>query len=381
VFWTYGFPVVLALALGVAFRNRPPEPVEVAVEATDGCEGWRDALATNAQLHVRWLSPQKAREALRVGKVSVVVGRDDVLPQERRSSRREEAHSDSRKESESPLTSAATLQGLDPATPAVNALSADRTGKSANSTGSDVGRVYQFDPTRPESRMARALVDDALQRAEGRADPTPVRDQLVTEPGSRYIDFLIPGLLGFNLMSSGLWGVGFVIVEMRVRKLIKRMIATPMSRAHFLLSFVLVRGAFLLGELPVLLGFAYWVFNVPIRGSLPLIAGLSVLGTLMFAGIGLLIGSRAQNTHTIAGLVNLVSLPMLVTSGVFFSAARFPDAVQPIIRLLPLTAMIEAVRTVMLDGSGAAAVANQIGIMLAWGLMSFVVALWMFRWQ
>jgi len=333
LFWTYGFPVVLALALGVAFRNRPPEPVEVAVEASPGCEPWRDTLATNSHVHVRWLNPQDAREALRGGKVSVVVG---LLP------------------------------------------SPEFLG-SGKSSGPP--RIYHFDPTRPESRMARAIVDDALQRAEGRVDPTSVRDKLVTEPGSRYIDFLIPGLLGFNLMSSGLWGVGFVIVEMRVRKLIKRMMATPMSRAHFLLSFVLVRGAFLLGELPVLLCFAHWVFHVPIRGSLLLIVGLSVLGSLMFAGMGLLIGSRAQNTHTVAGLVNLTTLPMLVTSGVFFSASRFPDLFQPVIKLLPLTALIEAVRRVMLDGAGVTAVANQIGIMVAWGLISFVVALLMFRWQ
>jgi len=323
LFWAYGFPVVLALALGVAFRNRPPEPVEVAVEASPGNEVWRDELATNSQAHVRWLPPREAHEALRVGRVSVVVGR------------------------------AAT----------------------------NSARIYQFDPTRPESRMARVVVDDVLQRAEGRSDPTSVRDQLVTEPGSRYIDFLIPGLLGFNLMSSGLWGVGFVIVDMRVRKLIKRLMATPMSRTHFLLSFVMVRAFFLLGELPILLGFAHWVFNVPVRGSLPLIAGLSVLGTLMFAGIGLLIGSRAQNSHTIAGLVNLVSLPMLVTSGVFFSAARFPDAVQPILRLLPLTALNDSIRTVMLDGASLSGVTTQIGIMLAWGLISFLLALRIFRWQ
>src|SRR3954447_21946849 len=251
LFWTYGFPVVLALALGVAFRNRPPEPVEVAIEASPGCERWRDALATNSEVHVRWLEPQAAREALRAGKVSVVVGRQDA------------------------------------------------------GSGVEQPRRYQFDPTRPESRMARAVVDDALQRAEGRADPTPVRDQIVNEPGSRYIDFLIPGLLGFNLMSSGLWGVGFVIVEMRFRKLIKRLTATPMSRVQFLLSFILVRVTFLLGELPILLGFAHWVFNVPIRGSILLIVGLATLGSLMFAGIGLWIGSRAQNTHTVAGLVNL----------------------------------------------------------------------------
>jgi ABC-type multidrug transport system permease subunit len=339
LFWTYGFPVVLALALGIAFRNRPPAPVDVAVEAKPECESWREALATNSAVRMLWLNPQEAREALRVGKVSVVVGLKDL-----------------------PLTG-------------------EGAGQSANYGATGGPRVYQFDPTRPESRMARVVVDDVLQQAEGRADPTPVRDQLVTEPGSRYIDFLIPGLLGFNLMSSGLWGVGFVIVEMRVRKLIKRMMATPISRAHFLLSFVLVRGAFLLGELPVLLCFAHWVFNVPIRGSVALIVGLSVLGSLMFAGMGLLIGSRAQNTHTVAGLVNMATLPMLVTSGVFFSAARFPDIFQPVIRLLPLTALIEAVRTVMLDGSGLPAVTGQIGIMLAWGLISFVVALRIFRWQ
>src|SRR5947207_168619 len=212
VFWAYAFPVVLALALGVAFRNRPPEPVGVAVEASPGCEGWRDALATNSEVHVRWLNPQEAREALRVGKVSVVVGRQEAPLHEPQ----------------------------------------EKNGQDAGASGVLGTRIYRFDPTRPESRAARAVVDDSLQRAEGRADPTPVRDQLVTEVGSRYIDFLIPGLLGFNLMSSGLWGVGFVIVEMRFRKLIKRMMATPMSRAHFLLSFVLVRGVFLLGELPVL---------------------------------------------------------------------------------------------------------------------------------
>jgi len=320
LFWTYGFPVVLALALGVAFRNRPPEASDIAIQASPEAEIWRSALATNQTVHVHWLDAQKARDALRSGKVALVVV---------------------------------------PGQP----------------------RTYLFDPTRPESRIARAIVDDALQRAEGRADVAPVNDQLITEPGSRYIDFLIPGLLGFNLMSSGLWGVGFVIVEMRVRKLIKRMTATPMSRTHFLLSFVLVRGAFLLGELPILLSFAHWVFDVPIRGSLILLVGLSALGSLMFAGIGLLLGCRAQNTHTVAGLVNLVSLPMLVTSGVFFSAARFPPIVQPIINYLPLTALIQAVRTVMLDGADASAVAGQIATMLAWGLICFGLALRLFRWQ
>jgi ABC-type multidrug transport system permease subunit len=178
-----------------------------------------------------------------------------------------------------------------------------------------------------------------------------------------------------------MWGVGFVIVDMRVRKLIKRLIATPMSRTHFLLSFVLVRGLFLLGELPLLLAFAHWVFDVPIRGSLFLIVGLCTLGALVFAGLGLLVGSRAQNTQTVAGLVNLVTLPMAICSGVFFSAARFPEVFQPLIKLLPLTALIEAVRAVIINGVGLAAVTQQVIIMLVWSSLSFAVALRLFRWQ
>lgn len=320
VFWTYGFPLMLALALGIAFRDRPPEAVEVAVQASPGAEAWREALAKSPSVHVRWLNPQEAHQALRNGKVSLVV-----------------------------------------------------------IAGSP--RTYLFDPTRPESRLARAVVDDVLQRAEGRADVAPVKERLVTEPGSRYIDFLIPGLLGLNLMSSGLWGVGFVVVEMRMRKLIKRLTATPMSRLHFLISFVLVRAVFLLGELPPLLGFAHWVFGVPIRGSLVLVVALSTLGSLVFAGMGLLVGCRAQTTQTVAGLVNLVSLPMAVGSGVFFSAARFPEVFQPLIKVLPLTALIDSVRAVMIDGAGPAAVTGQVMVMLIWGALSFGVALRLFRWQ
>jgi ABC-2 type transport system permease protein len=320
IFWTYAFPLLLALALGTAFRNRPPEPVEVAIETSPDTEPLREALAKNPSVHAHWLKADEAHEALRIGRVSLVVT-------------------------------------------------------------AETPRTYQFDPTRPESRMARAIVDDALQRAAGRNDAIPVRDRLITEPGARYIDFLIPGLLGFNLMSSGMWGVGFVLVEMRVRKLIKRLVATPMSRAEFLLSFVLVRGLFLLGELPLLLAFARLVFDVPVRGSLLLIVAISTLGSLVFAGMGLLVGSRAQNTQTVAGLVNLVTLPMAICSGVFFSAARFPEVLQPLIKALPLTALIEGVRAVMINGVGPAAVAGNVIILAVWGAVSFGVALVLFRWQ
>lgn len=319
VFWTYGFPLLLTLALGIAFRNRPPDPVAVCVVAGPEAERLRGELAGHPDLHVLVLDEAAAKKALRVGRVDVVV--------------------------------------------------------EPGAT-----RTYRFDPTRPESRIGRAIVDDTLQRAEGRRDPTATKNQLVTEPGSRYIDFLVPGLLGFGLMSSGLWGVGFVLVEMRTRKLIKRLLATPMRKPDFLLSFVLMRALFLLGELPILLVFAYYVFDVPVRGSIALLSAVALLGSLVFAGLGLLVSSRAQNVQTVGGLINLLLLPMSVCSGVFFSYTRFPPVAQTVIRALPLTALIDAMRAIMIDGATTFAIVGPLMVLLVWGAISFTSALYLFRW-
>jgi ABC-type multidrug transport system permease subunit len=321
IFWSFGFPIVLSIALGVAFRNRPAEPVLAAVEAgSEAAEATRAALAKSADVEVKVLSPDEARAALRTGKVAIVVV---------------------------------------PGSP----------------------RTYRFDPTRPESRLGRLVVDDVLQRADGRKDPTAVAEAMVTEPGSRYIDFLVPGLVGIGLMQSGLWGLGFVLVEMRTRKLLKRFVATPMRRIDFLLSFLLMRGIFLAVELPILLGFGWLVFNVPLRGSVVLLATLAALGSLSFGGIGLLVASRAQNTQTVSGLINLVSMPMFIGSGAFFSSSRFPDAVQPLLSILPLTALNNSLRAVMLDGAGPRQVLPQAVILLAWAGISLTAALKIFRWR
>ena len=312
VFWTFGFPLLLSIALGIAFRNRPAEPVPVAVVSGE----LERSLAADPQLRPRLLGEAEAREALRTGKVDLVV-----------------------------------------------------------LAGSPI--VYLYDPARAESRLARALADAALHP---RGAPATI-DKPVTEPGSRYIDFLIPGLLGMNLMSAGMWGVGYIVVDMRTKKLLKRLVATPMSRAQFLWSFVVMRALFLLMELPVLLGFAWLVFRVGVAGSFALLLGVSLIGALAFAGIGLLVAARAQNTQTVTGLINLVMLPMFVGSGVFFSTSRFPDAVQPFLRVLPLTALNDGLRAVMIDGAGLTAVAGQIGLLAGIALVTFFAALRLFRWR
>ncbi len=241
-------------------------------------------------------------------------------------------------------------------------------------------RTYLYDPTRPESRLARGVVDDVLQRAAGRTDPVAVADRPVVEPGARYIDFLIPGLVGVNIMSSGMWGIAWVIVETRQKKLLKRLVATPMRRGEFLLSFVVLRMLFLTLEVPVLLGFGFLAFGVKVHGSLALVVGLAFLGALAFSGLGLLVASRAQNAQTASGLINLVMMPMFILSGVFFSAANFPDVMQPFVRALPLTALNDSLRAVMNEGAGLAAVAPQAAGLAALAAVTFGVALRVFRW-
>src|SRR3954452_15983185 len=240
---------------------------------------------------------------------------------------------------------------------------------------------YRYDDTRPESRIARLQIDDALQRFEGRRDPVTVRDQLVRERGGRYIDFLVPGLLGMNLMGSGIWGLGFAIVDARKKRLLKRLIATPMSRWQYLASFALSRLTLLVIEVGLLLGFAVLVFGVPVRGSIPLLVLICLLSSLCFASLGLLIASRAQTIEGASGLMNLAMLPMWIFSGVFFSSARFPDTIQPLIQALPLTAVIDALRANILRGAGWQTVAPELGIILLWMMGSFLLALKLFRWR
>jgi ABC-type multidrug transport system permease subunit len=225
------------------------------------------------------------------------------------------------------------------------------------------------------------LADNAIQRAGGRADPVASSDSLLREPGSRYIDFLLPGLLGMNLMGSGIWGLVFAIVDARRKKLMKRLIATPMPRHYYLLSFLLSRLGLLVVEVGALVGFGTLAFGVPLRGSLLSLALLCVLGSLSFSAIGLLISSRTQTIEAASGVSNLVMMPMWVLSGVFFSAQRFPATIQPLIRALPLTALINALRANMLQGQPLVQLGPELGILGIWLVVSFALALRLFRWR
>jgi ABC-2 type transport system permease protein len=323
VFWVYGFPLLLALALGTAFRNRPVEKIKIDIVDGPHAPAVQLYLAKDSRLNVTVLPEAAARERLRIAKTDLI------------------------------------LAPTDHTAPPKNIL----------------------DPNRPESALAKAAAESArLAALHPDARPAPP-DETPEEPGGRYIDFLIPGLLGTNLMGGGLWGVGFVTVDLRVRKLLKRFLATPMKPRDFLLSLMLSRILFTLIEIVLLLGFAYLVFDIRVRGNLLAFGLLVLAGGSCFAGIGLLVASRAKTIETVSGLMNAVMLPMYVASGVFFSADRFPDFVQPIIQALPLTGLIDGLRAVMNDGAGLSEVLPQLGVLSAWGIGSFLLALKLFRWR
>lgn len=335
IFWVFVFPLLLVFALGIAFRNTGPQKIRVAVERSEAnpaaSSALAEALTHSNDLIVTQLSSAEAAQALRSGKVALVVhagGEDNAA-------------------------TAAMPRNFN----------------------------FRFDPTRPESRQARMLVDDTLQRAAGRKDVTSAGEETITEPGARYIDFLIPGLLGMNLMGSGLWGVGFAVVSARTRKLLKRFAATPMRRTHYLLSFVLSRLIFLILEVAVVIAFAYFTFGFRVHGSWLAMSFLLLLGALTFSGVGLLVASRPKTIEGVSGLMNLVMMPMWLLSGTFFSSARFPDFLQPFIKALPLTALNDSLRAVMNDGTVITTSWMPISVLLLWCGISFVVALKIFRWQ
>jgi ABC-2 type transport system permease protein len=322
LFWVFGFPILISIALGLAFRTTGPEPVAVGV--LPGVPAAVTAALTAGGVLVKPLDAPAARSELRAGRVAVV---------------------------------------LVPPAP-----------------GAGDGLGYRYDPMRPEARLGRAVVDDVLQRAAGRHDARAVRDEIVREPGARYIDFLTPGLIGMNLMSGSMWGIGWVLVNMRVRKLLKRLLAAPMRRRHLFYGQAIARLIMVPVELGVILIFARLAFDVRVAGSWLALALVSVTGSACFAGLAILVASRAQNSETMSGLMNLVMLPMFVLSGVFFSSSHFPAAMQPAVNALPLTALCNGLRAVIIDGAGVAAIAGSLAVMGGWGAISFVVGLRLFRW-
>lgn len=340
LFWTFVFPILLALGLGIAFRDRPPEKMRVAIINEKGAEKLLSMISKSPQLQAEIIEAKDAGPSLATGKADLV------------------------------LSSTGNL-GFG------NAVKQNATAPVSKNPE----LYFSFDPTRPQSQLARMAAADALERGMGRKDLVTIADQKVTAQGSRYIDFLIPGLIAMNLMGSGMWGLGFAVVLARTRKLLKRLAATPMRRSHYLLSFMLSRLIFLFAEVAVLVGFGWAVFGVRVNGSVLSLGVISLFGAMTFAGMGLLIASRTNTVEAAGGWMNLVMMPQYLLSGAFFPYSRFPEITIPFIRALPLTALNDAMRAVMNYGNPLSSCWLELIVLTVWGVASFAIALKIFRWQ
>ena len=317
LFWVFIFPILLAVGLGIAFRNRPADVQHVGATSADLVQAMNAGNGLNAIL----IDEAAGTHELATGRIVLLAVRKPG------------------------------------------------------------GVAYKYDETNPDARNARLLADRAIQHAAGQKEAVHSSNDLVHETGARYIDFVVPGLLGMNLMGSAIWGLGFSIVEARQKKLLKRFVASPMPRWQYLASFLLSRLLLLIIEVGVFLGFARLVFGVPFRGSLSELGFLCVLTSLSFSALGLLIASRANTMEAASGLMNFVMLPMWILSGVFFSATRFPAVIQPLVRALPLTAAIDALRANMLEGIALSHLVAPVAVLLAWLVIPFMVSLRIFRWR
>jgi ABC-2 type transport system permease protein len=320
LFWSFFFPIVMSVAMAIAFPSQGSQPVRVGVPPGAASEMLRTTLSANSTIVVREVPAEEELRQLREGDVHVIV----------------------------------------------------RPGEPPS---------YRFDPNRQESRIARLMVDGVLKQAAGRSDPWQAREDAVAIPGSRYVDWLIPGIVALGIMNNSMWSIGFMTVQMRLRKLLKRLAASPMRKWEFLLAQVLARLLFLGPEVAVPLVFGALAFGMPVQGSVVVVAFVALLGALAFGSIGLLVGSRVRTLEAVSGLMNLTMVPMWVLSGVFFSSANFPDAVQPLIRALPLTAVVDALRAVVLEGATLGGIRTELATLAAWTIVPFAIGLRIFKWR
>ena len=325
VFWVYFFPVLMIIVLGIAFRNQAIEIFDIDVIENEYSADAMEPLSDQPQIVTHLVDLEESSLRLRSGKsvLAVTANQEDGINQ----------------------------------------------------------FAYRFDAKRPGAVTAKKVVDDLLQAANGRVDAFQASESKFDEPGGTYVDFLVPGLLGIGLMGGGMWGVGYAIVDMRIRKLLKRYMATPMKRTHFLLSMLLSRLVFMVPQIALTLLVAYWMFDVRVYGSIAAVVFLVILGAFEFAALGLMVGSRAQTVETASGLMNFVMLPMYTLCGVFFSYERFPEVFHPFIRWLPLTPIIDSLRAVMMDGESLLAQWPEVLVMGVWCVIPFAIAMLIFRWR
>jgi ABC-type polysaccharide/polyol phosphate export permease len=237
---------------------------------------------------------------------------------------------------------------------------------------------YHLDPRNPDARLGYMMLSSII--GKGTMIGTSGTIKPLRMVGTRYIDFLLPGLIAMGLMNSMIWGICYGLIEMRVKKLLRRMVATPMKRSEFLVSLFLARFTLGLAEALILFSFTHFYFNISVQGSLLALAVVFISGNIAFGGLSILLSARVENTRTGTGIINFIVMPMMVLSGIFFSYHNFPEAAVSVIKILPLTLLADSMRSVFIEGAGLQQVIIPSLILTVFGLTLFGAGLKIYKW-
>lgn len=318
IFWAIIFPISMAGVMGIAFQNKGANVVKTAVVLNQESKSKTNEFGTK-HIQFKFMELQEIRDAIKKGKINVYI--------------------------------------------------------QFNPNGE---YTFYFDPKNPNASKEYYMILNYLHRKNNQELQHKVVELQAT--GSRYIDFFIPGLLGMGIMNSCIWGIGWALIELRVKKLLRRMAATPMNKLYFFLSYFVARLAINSIEFLLLFAFSYFLFGVKLFGSVWAVIILIIIGNYAFSGIATLLASRANNTQVGNGLINMVTLPMMILSGVFFSYHSFPEFLIPFIQNLPLTILVDSMRSVFVEGAGIADVFLPSIKLLFCGIVFQMLGLKFFKW-
>jgi ABC-type multidrug transport system permease subunit len=240
---------------------------------------------------------------------------------------------------------------------------------------------YHFDPMNADAQLTYLKLSTLIGSPGVLLASSNDYVRPLTVTGTRYIDFLVPGLITMGVMMSCMWGISYGLIEKRSKKLLRRLVATPMRKSHFLIALITVRIAMNFIESLVLFVFALFAFNLEIQGDISALILLFLAGNIAFAGIAVFVSSNTSNTEVGNGLINFVVFPMMVLSGIFFSYHNFPDWSIPVIQKLPLTILTDGIRSIFNEGAGYAEVAFPIFFLIATGALFFTAGLKIFKWH
>jgi len=333
IFWAFVFPVIIAWTLGIAFAGKRDIPVTVGVIKKDGASAVSE-LIKKKTAESRKKGPSTNRESAQYENFRFVYYTgDDAIR--------------------------AVKKGI------INLFIADSPDGSAE---------YHFDPDSQDATSLHLRLEKYFYGGpSGRIVP-------LSSPGNRYIDFLIPGLIAMQIMNSCLWGVGWSLIEWRIKKLLRRMCATPMRRSVYMMSHFLSRLALSVFELSILYLFAYIYFDVRIQGSITALLMMLAIGNMAFTGMAVFFSSRADNARVGNGILNAITMPMMVLSGIFFSYHNFPEWAVPVVSKLPLTILADSIRSVFIEGAGMADVAVPGSILALTGAAFFIAGVKIYKW-